>query len=110
GTNSPHGNELKSCRQVNSPLGGGCNTSEHPRWNENNTHYGTDDYGFSGLPGGFRFYYGVFASIGHYGSWWSSKGPLSFAWFRLLSCGLGYVFVNYNYEQSGLSVRCLRDY
>ena len=52
GTGSPHGNELKSCRQMNSPLGGECNTNEHPRWNASHIHYGTDDYGFSGLPGG----------------------------------------------------------
>ncbi len=31
GTSSPHGNELKHCRQVNSTLGGGCNSSKHPR-------------------------------------------------------------------------------
>jgi len=32
GTDTPHGNELKSCRQVNSPQGGSCNTTEHPKW------------------------------------------------------------------------------
>ena len=53
GTGSPHGNELKSCRQINSPLGGVCNTNEHQRWYEH-FHYGTDNYGFSGLPGGYR--------------------------------------------------------
>lgn len=26
------GNALKPCRQVNSPIGGECDTSEHPRW------------------------------------------------------------------------------
>ncbi len=53
GTGEPHGNELKSCRQDNSPLGGGCNSSQPPRWNEDTFYgnYGTDDYGFSGLPG-----------------------------------------------------------
>ncbi|RLD51917.1 MAG: hypothetical protein DRJ05_17940, partial [Bacteroidetes bacterium] len=35
GASSPHGNKLKSCKQVNSPLGGYCNTTEHPRWDEN---------------------------------------------------------------------------
>ena len=29
GTGEPHGNELKSCRQDNSPLGGGCNQASH---------------------------------------------------------------------------------
>ena len=36
------GNHLKSCRQVNSPLGGDCDTSIHPRWNSNATHWGRD--------------------------------------------------------------------
>lgn len=39
-------NVLKSGRQVNSPLGGDCDTEEHPRWNENQTHHGTDDLEF----------------------------------------------------------------
>ena len=112
GTSSPHGNELKSCRQVNSPLGGGCNTSEHPRWEEDTIYgnYGTDDYGFSGLPGGYRGINGSFYGIGFSGSWWSSTEYSSIsAWFRGLSRNLGYVFV-YDYgKQGGRSVRCLRD-
>ena len=110
GTGSPHGNELKSCRQVNSPLGGGCNTNVHPRWNEHGTHYGTDDYGFSGLPGGYRSSSGSFYSIGDYGSWWSSTEYSSFyAWTRGLYCNYGFVYVGSNYKQRGFSVRCLRD-
>ncbi|NQU86204.1 MAG: fibrobacter succinogenes major paralogous domain-containing protein [Mariniphaga sp.] len=110
GTGSPHGNELKSCRQVNSPLGGGCNTTEHPRWSENNTHYGTDDYGFSGLPGGFRLNDGAFYNIGYYGDWWSSTESSSYnAWGRNLLYNYGSVGVNYYNKPSGFSVRCLRD-
>ncbi|MBN1338600.1 MAG: hypothetical protein JXA03_04715 [Bacteroidales bacterium] len=52
---------------MNSPLGGSCNSSEHPRWNEHGTHYGTDDYGFSGLPGGYRNTNGTFYDFGDYG-------------------------------------------
>jgi len=111
GTSSPHGNELKSCRQVNSPFGGVCITSEHPRWNEHGTHYGTDDYGFSGLPGGFRFNDGAFTNVGSSGFWWSSTEYSSLiAGCRYLSYHLGSVGVLYNYKRSGFSVRCLRDY
>ncbi len=110
GTGSPHGNELKSCRQVNSPLGGGCNTSEHPRWYEHGTYYGTDDYDFSGLPGGFRYYYGSFDYFGYYGYWWSStESSSSYAWYRSLTYSNGDVFVYGYYKQDGFSVRCLRD-
>ena len=111
GTSSPHGNELKSCRQVNSPLGGGCNTSEHPRWNEHGTHYGTDDYGFSGLPGGGRNYDGYFYYVGDYGIWWSStEYSSSSAWGRRLGYTNGGVYVNGGYKRRGFSVRCLRDF
>jgi uncharacterized protein (TIGR02145 family) len=111
GTNSPHGNELKSCRQVNSPMGGDCNTTEHPRWNEHNTQYGTDTYGFSTLPGGYRHFNGPFYSIGEFGYWWSSLEFSTFlAWFRCLYYDYGSVFESYGYDkQGGFSVRCLRD-
>jgi len=110
GTSSPHGNELKSCRQVNSPLGGGCNTSEHPRWNEHGTHYGTDDYGFSGLPGGYRNDSGYFDGVGYFGYWWSSAEYSSDnAWGRYLSYNFGYVNVSNYTKRAGFSVRCLRD-
>ncbi|MBM3919247.1 MAG: hypothetical protein FJ344_07080 [Sphingomonadales bacterium] len=48
------GSALKSCRQVTSPLGGGCNTTVHPRWNSHTTHRGTDALGLSILPAGAR--------------------------------------------------------
>jgi len=106
----PYGNKLKSCRQVNSPLGGGCNTTEHPRWNEHSTQYGTDDYGFSGLPGGFRDANGFFGRPGYYGNWWSSTEGLSNSALSIsLTYDFGYVDVYSVYMRSGFSVRCLRD-
>jgi uncharacterized protein (TIGR02145 family) len=110
GIGSPNGNKLKSCRQVNSPLGGGCNTSEHPRWNQHSTHYGTDDYGFSGLPGGHRGGDGFFYDVGSIGFWWSSTEYSSTnAWGRYLGYSYGYVTVGYPSKRSGFSIRCLRD-
>ncbi|MCK4677880.1 MAG: fibrobacter succinogenes major paralogous domain-containing protein [Bacteroidales bacterium] len=110
GTGSPHGNKLKSCRQVNSPLGGECNTSDHPRWDPDNTHYGTDDYGFSGLPGGYRDYDGTFYDVGRFGNWWSSTEHISETiWGRSLAFGSGSVYVSLHNKLFGFSVRCLRD-
>jgi len=46
----------------------GCATTIHPRWNENATHYGTDNFGLNFLPGGIcakiheNFEYGYFFS------------------------------------------------
>lgn len=66
------GDKLKSCRQVNSPLGGECNTDDHPRWNSHDIYYGTDEFGFAALPGGFRNEIGSFGGVGSHGFWWSS--------------------------------------
>ena len=110
GTNSPHGNELKSCRQVNSPQGGNCNTNEHPRWDESSEN-GTDNYGFSGLPGGNRSIDGVFYSIGSFGFWWSStEGSSYYAWYRYLYYPDGNVGVYNYYKQNGFSIRCLKNF
>ena len=110
GTNTPHGNELKTCRQVNSPLGGGCNTSEHPRWNEDNDNWGTDDYDFSGLPSGFRSDEGLFGGVGYFTSCWAStEYSSSLAWSPGLYYISGSVGVYYYNKLDGYSVRCLRD-
>ena len=46
---------------------------------------GTDDFGFSALPGGNRdYFYGDFDDAGYYGSWWSSSPSGGDAWYRYL--------------------------
>ena len=110
GTAPPHGNELKSCRQVNSPLGGDCNTSEHPRWDEDPTYYGTDDYEFSGLPGGLSQRVGDFTYLGINGAWWSStEYTPEWAYALMLTNYQGDVFNNHRRKKTGRTVRCLRD-
>jgi uncharacterized protein (TIGR02145 family) len=104
------GNALKSCRQINSPLGGDCNTSEHPRWNSHGTHHGFDEFGFSALPGGYRDANGTFANLGGYGYWWSSTESSSAgAWRRSMYCDYGNVGRSNRHKTYGFSVRCLRD-
>ncbi len=75
-------------------------------WKKGN---GTNESGFSGVPGGSRSIYGWFNDIGQYGYWWSST--------ELLANG-SYIGLNYlsdsvngpNTERDrGFSVRCLRD-
>ena len=111
GTGAPHANELKSCRQVSSPLGGECNTSEHPRWDDsNNSVFGTDDYGFSALPGGYRVGLGQYNLLGGYGAWWSStEYSYWFSWGRSMFWDTENVGNFYDYKQVGRSVRCLKD-
>lgn len=66
------GNKLKSCRMANSPLGGDCNTLEHPRWNNHITSVGTDEFAFAILPAGNRVSDGRYAGYGAYAFLWTS--------------------------------------
>ena len=70
---------------------------------------GTNSSGFSGLPGGFRFYYGSFDGIGNLGYWWSSGALNAWGWGRYLGYGSGDVDRNGDDGKDGFSVRCLRD-
>lgn len=110
GLNHLKGNKLKSCRQVNSPLGGDCDTDIHPRWNAHGTHYGTDEYGFSGLPGGRRITNGAYQVIGTYAWWWTSteiSGSNYGKWLAYMSGSLGNQPI-FNKNQ-GLSIRCIKN-
>lgn len=103
------GTKLRSCRQVNSPLSDDCNTTEHPRWFPDSVYYGTDDFGFSALPGGYCFAYGGLYNFGSLGGWWSSTedSPTN-AWVRFMRYNSGYVnHLSYD-KSSGFSVRCVR--
>lgn len=106
---SNHGGaQLKSCRQVDSPLGEVCATSDHPRWDAGDDNYGTDDYGFSAFPGGRRSQVN-YNTIGSFGLWWTTA--------EIPPLGKYYYLVNTadNLNDNGVSkaygysVRCLRD-
>lgn len=73
---------------------------------------GTNETGFTALPGGYRMKFGNFYSIGAYGYWWTateSATNTDLAWHRHLShsyimvggceCGKG----------DGYSIRCVKD-
>jgi len=103
------GNALKSCKQVGSPLDGHCDTSEHPRWDSHGTHHGFDEFGFSGLPGGYRSSNGSFGGIGIYNFLWSST---EFEWLarsRSLLYNFGHLHVYSTSKSTGQSVRCIKD-
>ncbi len=105
------GNAMKSCRQVDSPLGGDCNTTEHPRWNPDDSHYGFDKFGFSALPAGRR----IFAPTNYSGMATHSNFQSATEWDELhnYSCalwvGMGSAWENYHFKQVGNSVRCVRE-
>ena len=78
--------------------------------NDGESGNGTNESGFSGLPGGLRNFNGAFYSIGEYGYWWSStEGVSGSACSRYLSYATGSVYRYYGSKNYGFSVRCLRD-
>ena len=113
GPQAPSALLLRSCRQVDSPIGGDCDTEEHPRWRWGPL-YGTDNYGFGALPGGHR------ASTGDYSFYhflrsyflWSStedSNDTTRAWYMSIfytGGDLGQYSITKN---SGYEVRCVRD-
>ncbi|MEI7663082.1 MAG: FISUMP domain-containing protein [Bacteroidota bacterium] len=71
---------------------------------------GSDDYGFSALPGGERCSNGRFFIAGRSGFWWSSSGSGdSGAWYRNMIYGMEDVFRNTHPLWMGFSVRCIKD-
>jgi uncharacterized protein (TIGR02145 family) len=104
------GNILKSCRQISSPAGGDCDTWEHPRWNSGGNHYGTDDFGFAGLPGSMRSENGSFSLIGSEGGWWTSTADEEgTALLRALFFNDGILQRGSLSINTGLSVRCIKN-
>ena len=71
---------------------------------------GTNSSGFSGLPGGYRYFDGYFnGAENSAGFWWSSSPNGSDAWDRYLDNYSEYVSRGYVNLRFGFSVRCVRD-
>lgn len=104
------GQYLKSCRQIDSPLEGICNTNEHPRWDFNDTHFGTDDFGFAVIPGGCRGLY-EFENLGIKAHFWAIDSYGSNA-SNLVLTNNHYWIDNYDWYSGkifGFSVRCIKE-
>jgi uncharacterized protein (TIGR02145 family) len=77
-------------------------------WNENGN--GTDEYGFSALPGGGHLTDGYFSNAGNYGYWWAAtEGDASGAYRRSMYYNDDYVNELTDDKENGLSVRCVGD-
>ena len=76
---------------------------------------GTDDYGFSALPGGYRAGSGefgniIFGDISTFGAWWSYTEYSSFsAWHRILNNSSKNIVRSTDNKEYGFSVRCVRN-
>jgi uncharacterized protein (TIGR02145 family) len=66
---------------------------------------GTDNYGFSALPGGYRYYY-----AGYGGYWWTATEDSSGnACYWIMYYRNEYVLEDNDIKSNGFSVRCLHD-
>jgi uncharacterized protein (TIGR02145 family) len=77
-------------------------------WNGNGN--GTDDYDFSALPGGGRYFGGNFASIGYGSRWWTAtvRGSGN-AYSQNIDFGKNNVSEDYSDKSYAFSVRCVAD-
>jgi len=72
---------------------------------------GTNDFGFSALPGGYRYYGdGGFGNAGYSGYWWTATVDYSdYAYYRYVYYDSDNVYKDGYYKSEGLSVRCVAD-
>jgi len=76
-------------------------------WNGNGN--GTDEYGFSALPGGYHRVSGYFVYIGERSDWWTSTESGGGVYDRLMFHDNGTVREDNDDVGSGYSVRCVKD-
>jgi uncharacterized protein (TIGR02145 family) len=82
--------------------------ADSPLWNSNGK--GTDEFGFSALPGGEGLSDGYFLGAGDGGNWWStSEDNASNAYYRNMSYGKESAYYDYSNKSNLFSVRCLQD-
>ncbi|MCL2183927.1 MAG: fibrobacter succinogenes major paralogous domain-containing protein [Chitinispirillia bacterium] len=75
-----------------------------------NSGNGTDNFGFSALPGGYRITNGSFYYAGSIGYWWSAtEYGSNYAYFRRMSSDIGYVREYDDGKGRGFSVLCVQD-
>jgi uncharacterized protein (TIGR02145 family) len=87
----------------------GLNLKATSGWNDEG-YGGTNLFGFTARPGGYRLSDGFFIANGFYGNWWTATEILTYnAWYRYLSCYYPDVTRDSFNKADGFSVRCLKD-
>ena|GEM_PF-2443118 len=85
-------------------------TSGWNDWSNGMSGNGTDEYGFSALPGGYGITDGSFYDVGNYGGWWSAtERDADYVWYLDVFNFRGYMRRDLRNKGILLSVRCLKD-
>jgi len=78
-------------------------------WHDPNTG-ATDEFGFTAMPGGGRYFNGNTGWMGHYGTYWTStESSSSAAWTRYMKYNGADVSRDAYPKVTGYSVRCIKD-
>jgi uncharacterized protein (TIGR02145 family) len=114
GWHVPSDDELQMLIEIvggESSAGGALKESGTAHWGSPNT--GTDQFGFTALPGGYRLINGDFKGIGTNALFWSStvdpEGFMPFAWYRSMFNSASNILRLSDSQKIGMSVRCVRD-
>jgi len=70
---------------------------------------GTDDFGFSALPGGQRYSTGVFERVGDWGFWWTATNNGSKQAYNMFINTGNNLIDDFDGKAKGFSVRCVAD-
>jgi len=100
-----------SCTDNSTCAGAGTKLKAKIGWNPSDgIPAGTDDFGFSALPGGSGYSDGSFYYVGNGGDWWSASGFNSFnAYDRYMDYNHESAFYDYYDKNCLFSVRCVQD-
>lgn len=94
-------------RCISPPTGSVVSTTIHPRWDENATHYGTNNFNLSFIPGGYRIdTNGVFQGLGQSCQYWTIERYLRIFSYQYSGIGTSSLCG----KKYGLPIRLLRPY
>jgi uncharacterized protein (TIGR02145 family) len=78
-------------------------------WPANSVLFGTDEVGFSALPGGVRISNGSINTSQSVGFWWTSTMKDNLVYYRYIDAQFRGVFRQYTQASYGMSIRCVKD-
>lgn len=99
-------------KQLTDQLGGNAVAGKKMKstWGWAGNGNGTNESGFEGLPGGYRYDYGFFNYGELFAVWWASPIEFtSFAWLYYQAYNFGNAFRYFPNKAFGFSVRCVKN-